>query len=142
MDPLTALSVAGTIIQFVDFGNKLLMSSFQLYKLPRGMLKANEELELVTGDLQSVVVKLRGACPEDDESLRDFHAVCNEAAHIANELLERLIDLKVRNGRSHAWESLKAAVKAAWSKDEIESLKERLSTLKEAFNSRTMLLLW
>jgi hypothetical protein len=59
MDPLSALSLAGTIIQFADFGSKLLSESLQLYKSSRGTLDANEQLELVTADLQSVIAKLR-----------------------------------------------------------------------------------
>lgn len=66
MDPLTALSVAGTIVQFADFGCKLLSGYRELYKSTSGTLAANEEIELVTVDLQAVVLKLRrSVCPKD-----------------------------------------------------------------------------
>ncbi|CZR58688.1 uncharacterized protein PAC_08580 [Phialocephala subalpina] len=153
MDPLTALSVAGTIIQFVDFGSKLFDHSVQLYKSSQGSLKANEELELVTGDLQCVVTKLRGSFSTvptenvssfsitDDEHRRNFLTICDEATEIAHELLLRLNGLKAEDGNNRAWKSLKAAVKAAWSKDEIKSLRQRLSLLKESLSSGSMLLL-
>ncbi|KAE8454648.1 hypothetical protein EG329_000271 [Mollisiaceae sp. DMI_Dod_QoI] len=150
MDPLTALSVAGTIIQFVDFGNKLLTSSMQLYKSSQGSLKAYEELELVTGDLQSVVAKLRRASsivPEQatPAATEEFHRekdvfleICDQTANIAQELLDRLKTLKVKSNGYRALESLKAAVRTAWSKDEISSLKGRLSILKDSLQSRSM----
>jgi hypothetical protein len=145
MDPLTALSVAGTIVQFVDFGNKLLTSSVELYKSSQGLLQAHEELELVTGDLISVVAKLRDIFPASvvthagNHGLREFHTICEEAIKIAGELLVKLNNLKIKDGKHRAWESLKAAVKAAWSKDEIKSLTGRLSTLKESLQTRAML---
>jgi hypothetical protein len=50
MDPLTALSLAGTIIQFVDFGCKLLAEGKELYKSTTGILTVNEELELAVDE--------------------------------------------------------------------------------------------
>jgi hypothetical protein len=149
MDPLTALSVAGTIIQFVDFGNKLLKNGVQLYKSSRGSLKANEELELITGDLQCVISKLREAFISSlarseigqNTSRGGFVKICDEAAKIAAELLERLNGLKAKDGKYRTWESLKAAVKVAWSKEEIKALERRLSLLKESLRSGSIDLL-
>jgi hypothetical protein len=59
MDPLSALSLAGTIVQLIDFGGKLLSDTVQLYKSSCGKLDANQQLQLITGDLQSVVAKLQ-----------------------------------------------------------------------------------
>ncbi|CZR69404.1 uncharacterized protein PAC_19304 [Phialocephala subalpina] len=151
MDPLSALSIAGTVAQFVDFGNKLLTSSIQLYKSSRGSLKVHEELELITGDLQSVLFKLRGARSAnssdvgpsvvgDDHQFQDsFRKLCDEATLIAEELLDKLNSLRVKDGKRPRWESLKVAVRSAWSKDEISALKTRLFTLREALHSRSIL---
>lgn len=152
MDPLTAFSVAGTIIQFVDFGHQLLRSSVQLYKSSRGSLKTHEELELVTADLQCVIAKLRGSvsvessncAPTDtggDYSGKTFTLICDETEKIADELLKKLCGLKVEDGKNRKWKSLKAAVQAAWSKEEIKSLETRLSRLKESIYSRSLALL-
>lgn len=64
MDPLTALSLAGTIVQFVDFGSKLLVECHQLYKSKSGSLTVNDELSLATEDLRMVVDKLQQSSPE------------------------------------------------------------------------------
>jgi len=152
MDPLSALSVAGTVIQFVDFGSKLLTNGVRLYYSSQGTLKTHEELELVTMDLQSTIMKLRDASsayslePQPSErghqSLQTFYLeICDAAARVAEELLKRLQRLRVSNGRHRAWESLKTAVKTAWSQDEIVSLTQRLSVLKESMQSRFVLAL-
>lgn len=152
MDPLSALSVAGTVIQFVDFGHTLLKDSIQLYESSRGALKAHEELELISGDLQCVISKLRGSFPEkqvglassltgEDDFNDNLEKICDKAAKIAAELLEKLNGLRVKNGKHRTWESVKAAVKAAWSKDEIQSLNKRLSLLRKSLQSGSMHLL-
>lgn len=61
MDPLTVLSLAGTIVQFVDFGRTLITDARDLYSSSAGTLTANEELELVTADLQALALKLRNS---------------------------------------------------------------------------------
>jgi hypothetical protein len=151
MDPLTALSVAGTIIQFVDFGSKLVTNGIQLYKYSLGSLEVHEELELITGDIQAVVTKLRKTCPTvsagavrplteaDTRHEERFRMICEDATLVAEELLSKLNAVKVKSGKHHVWESLKAAVNFAWSKDEISSLKARLSNLKESLELRSLL---
>jgi hypothetical protein len=59
MDPLSALSLAGTVVQFVEFGGKLLKEGRELYRSTTGSLTVNDELELVVVDLQALVAKLK-----------------------------------------------------------------------------------
>lgn len=154
MDPLSALSVAGTIIQFVDFGTKMLSSGMELYKSTKGSLTVSEELELVVGDLQAVFEKLRAnADPEKsipsapspqseaeiDEHRDSFLEICNNATLIAEELLRKLNELKVKDGKNRVWQTLRAAIRTAWSKNEISALRERLSSLSESLMPRLLL---
>ena len=109
MDPLTALSVAGTIVQFVDFGTKLLTHATELYQSSRGTLRSNDEIELVTTDLRGLITKLRQPCHSErdielssDDVLQQatFQKLCDEATKLAEELVERLDKLKVKNGKN------------------------------------------
>jgi hypothetical protein len=59
MNRSTALSLAGNIIQFVDFGTKLFTDVGELYRSLAGSLTINDEKELVTTDLQVLIKKLR-----------------------------------------------------------------------------------
>jgi hypothetical protein len=72
MDPLTAFSVAGTVIQFVDYGTKLLLEAHRPYKSTSGVPTANQELELVTADLRGVIRKLQSKMPMRRSSKRRF----------------------------------------------------------------------
>ena len=148
MDPLTTVSLAGTIIQFVDFGSKLLTNAQELYRSTAGMLTTNQELELVTADLHSLVIKLRHSSHatgdgvsltrKEQEEQETFQKICYEAMKVAEELLERLDRLRVKGGKHQKWESFRKAVRSAWSKDEVILLVQRLGSFKEALETRTL----
>jgi hypothetical protein len=148
MDPFTALSLAGTIVQFVKFGSKLLSTTQELYRSTVGSLDVNQTLELVTADLHSLIAKskqsfrvtneVRPLTKEEQAGQETFHAICAEATKIAGELIRRLEKLKVKNAKHRKWESLLLAVKSAWSKEEVDSLNQRLASLKKSLESRVI----
>jgi hypothetical protein len=148
MDPLSALSLAGNIVQFVDFGSKLLSGAVGLYRSPLGTLAAHHELELVTTDLSALVVKLRQSfdqgsnidSPDQNITIqqRSFEEICDEAVKVAEELVQRLDKLKVKDGKLRKWRSVQHAVGTAWSQKEREGLGKRLLSLKEALETRVL----
>jgi hypothetical protein len=56
---LAALSLAGNVIQFVDFGCKLLSQGHELYKSTGGKLEVDEEREVITSDLSALINKIQ-----------------------------------------------------------------------------------
>ena len=50
MDPLSAFSLAGTILEFTRFGISLLNDGRELYKSAHGTLSANDQLELAAAE--------------------------------------------------------------------------------------------
>jgi hypothetical protein len=63
------LSVDGTVVQFVDFGIKILRGTYGIYKSTTGALQDNEELEIVTRDLALLAAKLRRPLRAEDEGV-------------------------------------------------------------------------
>ena len=59
LDPLTALSVAGNIVQFVDFTVKLISKGNELYKSADGALVDNRDLEAIASNLARLTERLR-----------------------------------------------------------------------------------
>ena len=49
LDPITALGVAGNVVQFVDFGVNLLTRGFEIRQT--GSTRGNDKLEALTRDL-------------------------------------------------------------------------------------------
>jgi hypothetical protein len=70
LDPFTALSLAGNIIQFVDLGRSILVKSLEIYR--SGSTEASRQLEIVTKDLKALtreIDKEASQCPISDGSL-------------------------------------------------------------------------
>jgi hypothetical protein len=148
MDPLSALSLAGSIIQFVDFGTKLLSGAGELYKSPTGTLKINHQIELTTNDLKALITKLRSSfyletqpdpVNEDDEVQREsFRNICDEAADVAQGLLERLSKLKVEDENHRRIRSIQQVIRAAWKEKEILALQERLQGFRRLLETKVI----
>ncbi|KAF8848816.1 hypothetical protein BDZ45DRAFT_810488 [Acephala macrosclerotiorum] len=154
MDPLTALSVAGTIVQFADFGTKLFSESYEIYRSTNGTLTTNKDLELITTDLRAVIEKLRklfhwelvSLSPAVDYDAQNRHEIverlCDDATTLADEILDKIEGLKVKGKRHRIWKSFRQAVKSGSSKEEIATLTRRLGGLKEALVTRVIYAIW
>ncbi|OCL14738.1 hypothetical protein AOQ84DRAFT_220108 [Glonium stellatum] len=136
MDPLTALSFAGTIVQFVDFSSKILSLGIELHESSTGTLRMNYELELVVTEIVAIIDRLSQA--------QDLHPnlqkLCDEAVKVAQQINERLGKLKVSQKKSIR-NSLQQAIRAAWAADELAALLARLSTLKETLETSILMAL-
>jgi len=142
MDPLTALSLAGNIVQFIEFASEILHATVSGRALP-----AHEELETTTLALRELAAKLkRPRGPEDvyknpdlpanaaDKTLNDL---CNGCADVADELLVRLTRLKIE-GKHQMWKSFQNAIKSAWSQKELDVLQKRLSEFHRALDTHIL----
>jgi hypothetical protein len=137
MEALAALSLAGNIIQFVDFSSKILSATYELYTSTTRSLTVNDELELVTLDLKALLGRLRQNPKGQQRSNDGFTRLCEEAAKVAQLLLDRLESLKVQC-KHQKWRSLEKALKNAWSKQEIDGLRSRLSQLQQALDTHVL----
>jgi hypothetical protein len=143
LDPLTAFSVAGTIIQFVDFGTKIFSRSNQLYKSVDGALSVNKELEDISTDLLKLMVKLsrplrvEGAVGDGAEDEQALERLCDNCCNLAREMLTRLDKLKVR-GKHKKWKSFGLALRVAFTQGEIDGISGRLALYGNALKTRIL----
>jgi len=123
MDPLSALSLAGTVVQFEDFGSRLFSDAKKLYESSTAALTVNVQLEHYASDLRALLAKLRESndlsrpqqspTPQETSQKMSFEKICDGVEKVATHLVDRLDNLKSPDGKHKAWESLQAAVKAA-----------------------------
>jgi hypothetical protein len=145
MDPLTALSVAGTIVQLVDFGTKILRGSFSVYRSASGALPVNDELEIITRDLTVLATKLRRPLYAEDVPTIELHSIqdralrdlCDNCARVADKLLDRLNGLRVQ-GRHQMWRSLQHAIRTAWAQNEVDELTTTLSRYRTSIQTHIL----
>jgi hypothetical protein len=160
IDPLSALSVAACVVQFVDFAHRIVSKGRQLYSSPNGALRDNEETETATKHLQSLAETLKESIEEipptkrapparankrvKDEYRQEvrLRQICAECDDLSTELMQRLRDLKVPKGEEHRkWRSFRQALKSVWSKKEVDEMATKLDGLRKELDSQVLVLL-
>jgi hypothetical protein len=131
LDPITIVSLVGTIIQFVDFGSKLISKSNEIYN-DSDADGENVNIELATVDLTLLTEKLVSTSPAGDPGLEALCASCTE---VANKLLDVLRKLHV-SGKKKKWESFRKAFMSMWSEKDIKELERQLISLKQQVTLR------
>ena len=146
LDPLSAFSLASSIVQIIDFSIKLIEHGHELYD--KGALAKNSELEQATEDL-TLLSEALASSPKlgldgkqipynsDEVALQELAQSCQTLGQELLSILETLKPQKPRNGI----ESFRKAVKAIEKSGKIESLERRLSKLQDQVNTRILAIL-
>ena len=139
LDPLSALSAAAAVLQFVEFGSMLLAKSHELHKSTDGASASNSELETTAEELQQLVHRLSrplASIKSQDTTLDDTEAalvsLTKQCSNAAEEFLCTLRKLKVSEGSSNRrWRSFQQALKCLWKKERLEAMENRLQGFRE-----------
>jgi seryl-tRNA synthetase len=133
MDPLSALGLAANIVQFVDFGSKLLSGAYELRNSPNGQLEEHAELETITKSLlttsdnfKASVSKRGAACLSSNE--KGLQTLCEECKNLAEQLLSALSKLK---GNKTKLKSIEQSLKIIWGRERIEVMQKRLDGFRQ-----------
>jgi hypothetical protein len=135
MDPLTAISLAGTIVQFVDFTTKFVSKSTELYRSGSGVLAENANIEKTTADLKKLNHRLEQTAAAHEP---DLQTLCQACGEVADQLLNALAKLRV-TGQGQKWQSLRKALRSIWSKADITQLEQRLASFRSELNLRIVI---
>ncbi|KAF4445542.1 hypothetical protein F53441_10739 [Fusarium austroafricanum] len=130
MDPLTAISLAASIVAFVDFGSKLIKGTIEIYETTDGTLAGNRCREAVAAamkDLASRLTPPQSSLVTDEE--KQLYNLAMECHAICDNLLDLLRRLKPKDMSSKR-QSLWAAVKSVFHESECEDLEKRLDACR------------
>src|ERR1700712_4907539 len=128
MEPMSALSVATSVIQFVDFASKLFLESKKIYD---GRLEFEEHADLrhITRTLSDLSRELQHPPKTGPSSphIGDLHLICQDANRVANELIKELDSIRLdAKNKGKLWESCLLALKSRWKKEHIDELQQRI----------------
>lgn len=151
LDPLTAISLASAIAQFIDFGSKVIRGASEIYKSTDGVLNDNAELEDSTTKINQLndrillpplITASNEPVSEDEMGLAEL-AWTSKA--VARELLSLLQDFRsVRRSGSHKmWESFRKAVSAQtpWNKEKVQRLESKLRVLQDRISRQLVVIM-
>jgi len=142
LDPLTALSLASSVVQLTEFGIKLVTGSVELYHSANGSNAETSDLEVKIAYVRKLAEKVDYPLePSDDggpasKNRGELRELAKSCKSITSDLVLVLDGLKVKKsaGAARKWESLQKAVAAQtpWNKDKIASLDKRLRVVQQA----------
>ena len=135
MDPLSALSLAGTVLQFIQFTFGLLNNSKKIYSSASGNSDDCQHLEEVytkllrfSDQLQSQLVSTTGRANAlgHASDLEETAATCKQDCR---NLLDTVKKLQVESGKKPKWwQSFVKAMHEMWAADDIKCLKARIDS--------------
>ncbi|KAF4428716.1 hypothetical protein CFRS1_v007714 [Colletotrichum fructicola] len=134
MDPITAVALAGNILQFVQFIGGLLDNTRSLYSSETGTSPDNDHLEGICGRLIAFDINLSQNSSSRsgqthipsrlDRPLNECAAACKQDCESLLRILNGLKVVKSRGPKS--WNSFQAALREVWKTNDIEKLKQRI----------------
>ncbi|KAK3293183.1 uncharacterized protein B0H64DRAFT_476757 [Chaetomium fimeti] len=140
MEALSAIGLAGNIIQFVDFGAKFISILAEISKSPTGRLQEHDELEDTARDLEQQSSAINSALNTSGDLLMTKHLAKCKA--IASELTLLLAGLKQSNNQHGITAGLRGSIRVLRSKEAIKDLERRLNRTREAILTRLQVLLF
>jgi hypothetical protein len=164
MEPVSAVSVAAAALQFLDFGSRLLSTSYQVYKSPKGKTEKQVALSTIIDDLSCLLQHVErvtaGAkpCSATQSKLVHLSDECRNLITPLNKALDRLQGQQ--NGESsftfddgqqggEAATSKKPMIKilrnaliAVWDESEIEETMGKLEDMRRRMTSAAIFTVW
>jgi hypothetical protein len=146
MDPISALGLAAAACQFVDFGTKIIHTTYNIHQSADGATQENGDLAKLTTTLRDLQTRL--AAPQtpsksrgndaDQKALEGLAARCRE---IAVDLLKLLDDLKVKvtdKGLLRTVQSLRQGFRSLLKKGQIARFEKLLRDITVQVNSHLL----
>ncbi|KAH6693389.1 hypothetical protein BKA61DRAFT_647796 [Leptodontidium sp. MPI-SDFR-AT-0119] len=164
LDPLTALSLASNIVQFLSFTGELIDRGREIYNSADGILVEHAELEIITRNLDALTSRLLfiGSAHEQpvdihrvapskpqkssqstaksqstEETLTELVQGCRGTSR---QLVDALRELKLE-GANKRWNSFRQALKSIWEEKKIKDLSERQERYRRQIDTTLLLLL-
>ncbi|PMD63790.1 uncharacterized protein K444DRAFT_626482 [Hyaloscypha bicolor E] len=136
MEAIAALGVAGNVVQFLDFGQKLISTSLEIYTAGTGVTVSNKESETLLKDFIESIDTVSENLLQYDTRLGEklpqataqngLQDIINDCRNLAAELLVRFEKLKLQR-KPGRWQSTAKAVQCMWQDSELVGLQQRLS---------------
>lgn len=138
MDPITAIGLAGSILQFITFASSLISEANEIHNSTSGSSVQTTNTQEAYARLEELSKKLASSSREDSllqpfgESRNyDGNIVAiNDLADLCHKDSKRLLDvvsrLTLQDASRNRWHSLHMAIKTAWTRKEIAELEQRL----------------
>ncbi|KUJ13415.1 uncharacterized protein LY89DRAFT_651612 [Mollisia scopiformis] len=146
MDPLSALSIAASVAQFLDFGTKIICHTKEI--ADNGSSVTVKHISGLNNDLIEINSSLKRQLlavttqnlplTREAQALLDLTDQCNE---IAKELATCLQKITINSHKTDKWTNIKTALRTMWKQERIDELAKKLTDYRGQLTLRVLLLL-
>lgn len=133
MDALTVLSLAGTIITFIDFAKEVVTATIDIHASLSGTTEEDHITEMVVGRMEKFSAQL--LTPDASNILARDQPLCmlaNECRRISEKILKLLQHSKAQKPTSKR-QALVSAFRGRLSRPDVEELEKRLDRCRKQF---------
>lgn len=140
MEALAAISLAGNILQFIDFSRELVQDAAQYHRSRSGMLPKHIRIEQSLQDLELLMLQLRDGgkiAPEKQRSSLVDEAIRNqvmESLRVGGEIRRSLDKMKLEEGKRSIFHSTRKAFRSIWTESYVAGLEDNLKTIQQGLN--------
>lgn len=142
LDPLTAISLAGNVAQFVDFSSSIVSRTRELTKSSYGATQEAYNAEILIRDLVRITEQVKdgartasASSPEEED--KALEGLCDGCIILSERMIKRLEKLKLEEGAGKRRAFLHA-LKSVWSQRELESEESQLATYRSQLEFRVL----
>jgi len=138
MDPITALSVASSVVALVEFGGKLIDRAFEIHRSASGqprdagdVLESSRELTSIATEARDRVNGLEMRYPRHGKLMDRLNAEC---AEVEKQLTQTLDTLTVKtSSRVHVRlaSKVQVTIRSLWSEKQLEEWAKRLNGIRD-----------
>jgi hypothetical protein len=136
IEALAAISLAGNVVQFVEFSCRLFDQTAAIYHSRTGSTRGAQDIETLTQQLQNLCANLahgnnsvQHVGPAHQPIPGSLRRLAKDCEAVANELLSELYSLKARNPGSK-WSSFRAALGVSWKEKRVDALQKKLDSYR------------
>ncbi|KAH8658622.1 hypothetical protein BGZ60DRAFT_456994 [Tricladium varicosporioides] len=128
MDPLSALSVAGTVVQFVQFAASLVNNVQEIHHSASGTTLAIQNVEDIHNTLSQFSKDLGDSPPNSPRYGKDLGRLAKRCKGDCDRLLKLVSQLKLESSeKKRWWKSFQLAMLELWTHRDVEDLRQRIS---------------
>jgi hypothetical protein len=144
MSGLEAIGAAAAILQFVDFGSKLLVTGYDIYKSQTGITSQTIHIQTVSEELEAISSHLSQPqttnIPLSNREQALWH-LADQAHNLAWHLGLLLDDLKLKKASFKSWGALRQSWRLLRKHDKIEEMRAQLVEIKGLLDTNILVLL-
>ena len=160
MEAAAVVGVAAAALQFLDFGSRLLSTSYQVYKSPSGQSAREASLSTITDDLSTLLQQLRETSSTAHSEIvtspaqRQLLKLSEECETLLDPLRPALAQLE-KDGHTDftfdAWgkrktknalKTIQSTLKAVLKDSETQKTTDQLESMRRRIMSATLSALW